>query len=83
MKNSAGPRVLHVAETTMGGVTSYFQETIAYQAAALGTENIRLLLPNDHAQELFDVDAKMVTTFTRTGRNLASLIAFSMALSVA
>jgi glycosyltransferase involved in cell wall biosynthesis len=81
MKNSAGPRVLHVAETTMGGVTSYFQETIAYQAAALGTENIRLLLPNDHAQELLDVDEKMVTTFTRTGRNLASLIAFSMVLN--
>src|SRR5512134_86212 len=81
MTNSGGPRVLHVAETMMGGVTSYFQEIIAYQAAALGADNIRLLVPNDHAQELCNVDAKMVTTFARTGRNLASLIAFSLALN--
>lgn len=64
----------------MGGVTSYFQETITYQAAALGSDNVRLLVPDDHARELFDVDEEMVATFKRSGRNVASLIAFSMAL---
>ena len=65
----------------MGGVTSYLQETIAYQAAALGADNIRLLVPSDHAQELCGIDKRMITTFSRTGRNAASLVAFSIALN--
>ena len=81
MNETAGPRVLHVAETIMGGVTSYLQETITYQSTALGADNIQLLVPSDHAQELSDIDKEMITTFSRTGRNVASLIAFSVALS--
>jgi glycosyltransferase involved in cell wall biosynthesis len=81
MNECAGPRVLHVAETIMGGVTSYLQETIIYQASSLGAENIHLLVPSDHAQELFGIEETMVTTFNRTGRNVASLIAFSIALN--
>lgn len=81
MNETAGPRVLHVAETIMGGVTSYLQETITYQSTALGADNIQLLVPSDHAQELSVIDKEMITTFSRTGRNVASLIAFSVALS--
>jgi glycosyltransferase involved in cell wall biosynthesis len=80
-KKTAGPRVLHVAETIMGGVTSYLQETIAYQSAELGAENIRLLVPSDHAQELSGIDAEMISTFSRTGRNAGSMVAFAVALS--
>lgn len=83
MSGSNVPRVLHVAETIIGGVSSYLQETIPFQAAALGADNVRVLVPANQAHDLLGVDPSMLLPFERSGRNVRSLISFSLALAEA
>jgi glycosyltransferase involved in cell wall biosynthesis len=80
MNDGKSLRVLHVAETIIGGVSSYLQEVVAFQSDALGADNIRLLVPGDHAHELVGVDEQMIVGYPRSGRNVRSFLAFSRAL---
>lgn len=81
MSDPMHPRILHVAETCVGGVASYFQEIVSYQTEALGADNVRVLVPRDHAGELVGVDEQLICSYPRTGRNLRSLLSFSVALA--
>ncbi len=83
MSGSNSPRVLHVAETIIGGVSTYLQEILSFQAVALGAENVRVLLPANQAHDLHSIDPSMMLLFGRSGRNVRSLTAFSMALTEA
>ncbi|MBK8175853.1 MAG: glycosyltransferase family 4 protein [Rhodospirillales bacterium] len=80
MSDAPPLRVLHVAETIIGGVSSYFSEIIPYQAAKLGSDNLRLLVPHEHASELVGVADRLIARYHRSGRNTKSLWAFARAL---
>jgi glycosyltransferase involved in cell wall biosynthesis len=47
MTHTSDIRVLHVAEMIVGGIATHFEEMIPLQAAMLGAENIRLIVPGD------------------------------------
>ena len=79
MIDSRVPRLLHLAETITGGVTTYLNEIMAAQAAAFGTDNVRILVPDGQADELVAVDPRMIVTYPRTGRDTRSLISFCSA----
>ena len=83
MHDAAEPRLLHVAETITGGVSSYLHEIVAFQKEALGDDNIRLLVPRSQATELDGIDNRLIISYPRSGRNVRSLISFLMALNEA
>jgi len=80
MNGSISPRVLHVAEANVGGVSSYLQEIISFQTETLGADNLRVLVPRDQATGLGDIDPATLLCYERTGRNLRSLLSLSLAL---
>ncbi|WP_051378108.1 glycosyltransferase [Derxia gummosa] len=57
------PKVLHVAETIKGGIASYLDEIIPYQAAQFGAGNVGLLLPRSQLGELPAARGVRVWTF--------------------
>ncbi|WP_137128946.1 glycosyltransferase [Rhizobium sp. FY34] len=61
-------RVLHVAETIRGGITTYFNEILVHQVRAFGPENVRLIVPSDHADELIGFPPESIAGFWRQDR---------------
>lgn len=55
-------RIMHVAETTKGGIASYLSEVIPAQAAAFGSRNICVLIPDRDLKEVrFDAELAVQT----------------------
>lgn len=73
-------RILHCAESAMGGVGSYINNTVPDQLRKLGRGQVRVLAPMEHRSQLAAVDDDQVRTFTRAKRSAASLIALAEAL---
>lgn len=75
--HSPAPRlkVLHVAQTALGGVGSYLEEIMPAQAALYGTDAVRAVLPAEHAAEFPGLLPQWLLTFpTRgTGRVASTL----------
>lgn len=67
-------KVLHAAETVKGGVASVVRCLAEDQKAR--DYDTHFLAPADQAEELGEVAAPTTSTFLRTGRNLASAVAF-------
>jgi glycosyltransferase involved in cell wall biosynthesis len=49
-------KVLHIAETLTGGISSYLDETLGYQRSKLGADNIHTLLPDAQSQGAVNTD---------------------------
>ena len=67
----AAVRVLHVAETLIGGLASYIDAVASDQVEKFGRGGVRIIGPADQLHHLSEAD--LCTGFTRTGRNLTSL----------
>lgn len=67
-------RILHVAETAMGGVGTYLAELLPLQAGSFGSHNVRALLPDQHAAHVSGVDKQMLRRWHRTGRSPRDLL---------
>jgi glycosyltransferase involved in cell wall biosynthesis len=67
-------RILHISEILRGGVGSYLEEVLPYQANKLGKENVLLLAPEDQAKYLPPRITSTAEFYHRTGRNFLSLV---------
>lgn len=61
-------KVLHIAESIWGGCGTYLNEIVPLQVRSLGAEQVRCLVPQQHAAHLADVSESLVATFDRPGR---------------
>ena len=69
--SGAGLRVLHVAETLIGGPASYINAIVPDQIANFGRAGVRIIGPADQLRYLTEPDISI--GFARSGRNYASL----------
>lgn len=73
-------RVLHVAETLVGGIATYLTELLPAQVNELGENRVSVLIPEEHAQHLPQLHGVHVYTYSRSGRNLQSVLALYKAI---
>ncbi len=66
-------KVLHVAESARGGVGSYLAYTAPHQIQALGVQNVRVIVPEPHREQVGPLPPAVLRTFERSGRSVASL----------
>lgn len=66
-------RVLHVAESAKGGVGSYLAYTAPHQIEALGAANVRLIVPEQHREQVGPLDPSVVRSYDRPDRSVSSL----------
>jgi glycosyltransferase involved in cell wall biosynthesis len=62
------PRILHIAESTLGGCGTYLNELVPLQIASLGARQVRCIVPAPHRRQLRDVPNACVDVFERAGR---------------
>ena len=67
-------RILHISEILRGGVGSYLEEVLPYQAEKLGEENVLLLAPEEQSKYLSPGLISNVEFYQNTGRNFLSLV---------
>jgi glycosyltransferase involved in cell wall biosynthesis len=72
-------KILHVAETAMGGVGTYLAELLPLQADSFGTHAVRALLPDEHAGHVTGVDKQMIRRWHRKGRSVMNLVRLALA----
>ena len=73
-------KILHVAETAMGGVGTYLAELLPLQADSFGMHNVRALLPDQHAGHVTGVDKQMIRRWRRAGRSPLNLFRLILAI---
>jgi glycosyltransferase involved in cell wall biosynthesis len=73
-------KVLHVCESLIGGPASYLEEILPFQSRQLLPQNVIALVPESHRSHLGPAVDCTVETYSRTGRNLRSLIALGRAI---
>lgn len=66
-------KILHVTETMKGGVGTYLNQLVPMQVARVGPDNIRVVGPAQHADQITDVDSDIFIGFERTRRSISSL----------
>lgn len=66
-------RVLHVAESAKGGVGSYLAYTLPHQLSVLGPENLRLIVPEQHREQVGPLPTGVARCYDRRGRTAASV----------
>ncbi len=72
-------RILHIAESLVGGPASYLEEVLPYQSRVFGAQNVILLAPKDHVSHLQD-DTYSIEVFPRSGRDARSFLALASAI---
>ncbi len=75
-QHADGVRVLHIAQSTAGGIASYFEEIADYQTAAYGHDNVAWVVPRG-AAHLPRVDPEQLITFNSASRSPAALLDFT------
>ena len=70
------PRILHVAQTTAGGIASYFEEIAPFQSARYGAENVHFVIPGGE-EHLPSIDPAQLIRFPSASRNARSLLDFT------
>jgi glycosyltransferase involved in cell wall biosynthesis len=73
-------RVLHVAETLVGGIATYLIELLPAQVNELGENCVAILIPEEHTQHLPQMRGVRIYTYPRSGRNIQSLLALYKAI---
>ena len=67
-------RLLHVAETLRGGISSYLHEILPDQVREFGADNLHLLVPASHAVDLPADLGVTVSIFNDHGSRIASTV---------
>ncbi len=75
-RQADGVRILHIAQSTAGGIASYFEEIADYQTAAYGRDNVAWVVPKG-AAHLPRVDPGQLITFDSAARSPAALLDFT------
>lgn len=70
------PRILHLAQTTAGGIASYFEEIAPFQSARYGADNVNFVVPSGH-EHLPSIDPRHLITFPSASRDAKSLLDFT------
>jgi len=73
-------KILHVAETALGGVGTYLAELLPLQANSFGVQNVRALLPDQHAAHVTGVNKQMIRRWNRKGRSPLNLLRMAAAI---
>lgn len=75
-------RILHVAEVVLGGIATYLDELLQWQSKRLGKDNVLLLAPAEHIENLAAQTRAEVTivSYSRSGRNLSSILRLAVSL---
>ena len=73
-------RILHVAESAQGGVGTYLAEILPDQARRYGSDNVRALVPVQHAAHVSGVDRRLLVTWRRQERSLLGVARLAMAI---
>lgn len=63
-------KVLHVAETIKGGIATYLNELLPSQIEELGRDNVGVIVPRQHVDQLADSAAEIAVLFHRPSRAL-------------
>lgn len=79
-RSSKPLRIVHVCEILPGGLSSYLDEILPYQAARYGRGNVTLVAPEDQVQFVRGAEAITFAGYPRTGRNLSSISSLAVAL---
>ena len=66
-------KILHVAETGKGGISSYLNEIMPLQSEAWARDQVKLVLPASHGEQLLAVDAAQIIAYDRPDRSVRSL----------
>jgi glycosyltransferase involved in cell wall biosynthesis len=69
------PRILHVAQSSAGGIASYFEEIAPFQAARYGSENVKFVIP-DGSEHSPSIDPKQLIRFQSASRDARHLLDF-------
>ena len=72
-------KILHVAETIRGGVATVIRHNIVAQAKKFEPENVLALVPDTQEQDLDEAKQFTGFSFKRTGRNVGSFMALTVA----
>lgn len=67
MTHDRAIKVLHVAETAQGGVGSYIEEIAPLQSGLYGAEQVRVLMPREHASHFKKLLPACLRTFDTEG----------------
>jgi glycosyltransferase involved in cell wall biosynthesis len=70
------PRILHVAQTTAGGIASYFEEIAPFQSARYGAANVKFVVPAGDAH-LPSTDPAQLIRFESASRDARALLDFT------
>jgi glycosyltransferase involved in cell wall biosynthesis len=73
-------KILHVCESLIGGPASYFEEILPFQVQRISSQNVILVVPEDHRAHAASSTHCVVETYIRTGRNPRSLLALALAI---
>jgi len=73
-------RVLHVAESIKGGVGTYLAELVPLQIATLGQAQIRVVIPEEHKEQVARLPNACIATFSRPDRNTKSILSLMYVL---
>lgn len=73
-------RVLHIAESAKGGVGTYLTEILPDQARRYGIDNVRALVPAQHAVHVTGVDRRLLATWRRRGRSGLDVVRLAAAM---
>lgn len=65
-------KVLHVAQTALGGVGSYLEEIVPLQAAMYGRDSVRAILPAGHAAAFTGLLPYWLSTYHGAGGRMLS-----------
>jgi glycosyltransferase involved in cell wall biosynthesis len=68
------PRILHFAETLVGGPASYLEEIASHQVETFGAENVRFLIPEDHRSHVPSIPDELLLTVPWSSRDPSSLM---------
>lgn len=74
-------RILHVAETIKGGISTYLNQLVPLQTELLGEASVRVLVPEEHRDQLTAIAASCVSVFDRRERSLKGLLKLAASLS--
>ena len=73
-------KILHLAESAKGGVGTYLAEILGDQARRYGRDNVRALIPSQHAAHVTGVDRRLLVTWRRQNRSALGVFRLASAI---
>jgi glycosyltransferase involved in cell wall biosynthesis len=74
MNNLKRFKVLHAAETAIGGIATYLDELVKLQSNTYGQDSIRIVIPETHTQYLEHIHTDSIYGFTDHGSRILNTL---------